>query len=697
MKGKILSKIIIFFLFMGFVLLPLKKGGSFLSAVKEDYPKLANYYLKYEIPNSEVDNLAKWDVLVLDMEVQHNSPENLKKIRMINPSIIILAYITSQEIRTDIWNDSYAELRSKLFSSIENDWWLRDLSGGKISFWPGTNMLNMTNSGWADNLPRFLKDNVLSTGLWDGVFYDNLWPDVAWLNDGNLDLDNNGSEHSSNDLDKKWRSGYIEMLKRSQELFGGRYLIVGNSKLCFEYQPYINGIMLESFPSHWENGGTWSGSMETYSSDISFRNPKIMIINSNMNNSWNNKDYRKMRFSLGSSLLGDGFFSFDYGTNDHAQTWWYDEYETQLGKAMNEPYNLLDKNSSAWKPGVWRRDFENGVVVVNSTKQDQAYVFDDEVFEKINGTQDRRINNGSKVNMVAMMGEDAVVMLRTVDFKPVVVSQPSQQEEPQSTASDIIKNKGFNNGAFVRVFNEEGRQVRNGFFTYKEDYPGSAQVLITDIDNDGGEEELVNYRGVITVYKNGNVISRFQPYDGKFAGEISFAVADLDGDAVKEIITGAGRGGGPHVRVFNKEGKPLIGGFFAYDQNFRGGVNIAVMDLNGDGTKEIITGAGTGGGPHIRVFSKDGAPLIGGFFAFDSGFRSGVRIAIGNVDGRGELEIIAGAGPGESPRVRIFTKDGNLKKEFNAYSEDMKDGIMVIAADLNGDNKDEILAGSLNY
>jgi len=208
---------------------------------------------------------------------------------------------------------------------------------------------------------------------------------------------------------------------------------------------------------------------------------------------------------------------------------------------------------------------------------------------------------------------------------------------------------------------------------------------------------LVNYKGVITIYRNKQIVSRFQPYDGKFAGEISFAVADLNGDNISEIITGAGAGGGPHVRVFNQQGRPLIGGFFAYEEGFRGGVNVSVIDLNGDCTKEIITGAGTGGGPHIRVFTKDGQPLTSGFFAFDADFRGGVRIAVGNVDGVGEKEIIAGAGPGESPIVRIFTKDGILKKEFNAYDDDIRDGIMVIAVDLDNDGADEILASSLNY
>ena len=108
------------------------------------------------------------------------------------------------------------------------------------------------------------------------------------------------------------------------------------------------------------------------------------------------------------------------------------------------------------------------------------------------------------------------------------------------------------------------------------------------------------------------------------------AAADLTGDGLAEIITGAGPGGGPHVRAFSLSGGVLtIASFFAYDPAFPGGVHAAAGDVTGDGVAEIITGAGPGGGPHVRAFSLAGGVLteVASFTAYDKAFPGGVHVA----------------------------------------------------------------------
>jgi hypothetical protein len=99
------------------------------------------------------------------------------------------------------------------------------------------------------------------------------------------------------------------------------------------------------------------------------------------------------------------------------------------------------------------------------------------------------------------------------------------------------------------------------------------------------------------------------------------------------LVTGAGAGGGPHVRVLRgPDGVDLLS-FFAYPTGFTGGIRVAACDLNGDGVPDIVTGVGPGGGPQVRAFDGvTGAPLpglLGSFFVYSPTFLGGVDVGCG--------------------------------------------------------------------
>ncbi len=182
----------------------------------------------------------------------------------------------------------------------------------------------------------------------------------------------------------------------------------------------------------------------------------------------------------------------------------------------------------------------------------------------------------------------------------------------------------------------------------------------------------------------------FNPYGG-FAGGVRLARADLDGDGKPEIITGAGPGGGPHVRTFKADGTP-IKGFFAYAPGFTGGVNVSCGDFNGDGKADIVTGAGAGGGPHVRTFKADGTPLAG-WFAYSPSFTGGVDVAAGQIDGSGTADVVTGAGAGGGPHIRTFRSDGSPLAAWFAYSPGFIGGVRVTCGDVNADGRCEIATG----
>jgi hypothetical protein len=190
----------------------------------------------------------------------------------------------------------------------------------------------------------------------------------------------------------------------------------------------------------------------------------------------------------------------------------------------------------------------------------------------------------------------------------------------------------------------------------------------------------------------------FNPYPAAFKGGVRVGVGDVNNDGTPDIVTAAGPGGGPHIRVIDGQSRELIFDFFAFDQDFRGGVTVALGDFNGDGHADILVGADAGGGPHLRIFSGKDLDLLANFFAFDAGFRGGVRVAAGDLNGDGRPDIVVGAGTGGGPHVRIFEMgQGGVSQldhalaNFFAYNSEFRGGVFLAVGDLNGDGRDDLV------
>jgi hypothetical protein len=92
------------------------------------------------------------------------------------------------------------------------------------------------------------------------------------------------------------------------------------------------------------------------------------------------------------------------------------------------------------------------------------------------------------------------------------------------------------------------------------------------------------------------------------------AVGDLNGDGKPEIAVGSDAGGGPRIAIFDgaalNQGDHLeVADFFSGDPNSRGGIRIAIRDVDGDGVPDLVTGDGPGTGSTVRVYSA--AEVIG--------------------------------------------------------------------------------------
>ncbi|MBI2426328.1 MAG: VCBS repeat-containing protein [Candidatus Kerfeldbacteria bacterium] len=648
------------------------------------FPRLANLYLKSPLTDEEIDRVADWDTVVLAMSVQDTNPEAFARIREKNPDVIILAYVITHSFPW-FWLP-YIESEDGPWHQIQDhmgdEWWALEDDGDHVVFWPGQYTIDPTNYAskidgerWNTYLPRFLEEEVMSTGYWDGIFFDNIWETASWVNDGNFDFDRDGKIDDAAEIDRAWKEGMTIILRESRERLGDDAILISNGGNG--YMDYLNGRMFESFPNIWE--GEWKGSMPNYF-DLSknAQEHQLIIVNGDTLNTGDYTDWQDMRFALTSTLLDDGFFSYDWGTEDHTQFWWYDEYDAALGKPINTARNVLT-NSATVQAGVWRRDFEKGVVFVNSTSSSQKVVLEGG-FERVNGVQDRSVNSGELTTSVTIPANDGIILLRRLS---------------------VLYDTPFVNGTFANVVNRWGSEIRQGFYAYTPFAEGGRLTEITDLEGNSSREILMSAGNRIQIKnENGTLRKEFYPYGNVFTGNVLFDAGDLDGDGHQEIVTGTGQRGGTQVRIFNADGTLKNAGFFAYAKQIRTGVRIAVGDVNGDGKDEIVTGPGEGGGPHIRVFDGNGKPVVLGFFAYDPRIRIGVNMAVGDVDHDGQAEIVTGAGPGGGPHVRIFNRFGTLENPgFFAYDKSSRRGMRVAIQDVDDDGFEEILTfdGSIEF
>ena len=637
-------------------------------------PKLLNLYLGWQIKDADQAPLAQWDIVVLDMDQQWQSPDRIRQLRQDNPRIKILAYVSAGELSTARASGDHASPGYLLSQRAAEAFYMHSSNGSRLSWWPGAELMNATDLGpavegqrWADVLPAFVRDDLMSTGLWDGVFLDGAYSDITSFFGKDIDPDGDGKANPSRDVNAAEQAGMSRLIRNMRAAVGPGRLIMNNSSTA--YASLVNGVLFENFPTY-----GWAGPFKDYLG-VTAKNvaPTVSAINTDTSDRDTPTDYRLMRLGMGSALMGDGYYSFDAGPSGHDRAWWYDEYDATLG-APKGAAKLVAGKGSGTVPGIWMREYERGIVLVNSDTVPRHADLPG-AFEKIRGTQDPRTNDGKTVRSVDVPAQDGIILL----------GRAESAEIGQGTSVG---------GAFIRAFSAEGEQVRNGFFADTSGAPNGAVVVRADLDRSGSESVVYAVDGSVTVKSPSGKSLTFRPFGKSYKGKLSIAVGNTNRDADLEIVVGRDKAAPSDVRVFSRTGKHLAA-WTAYTPAFAGGARVAIGDLDGDGMREIVTGAGPGGGPHIRIFKTDGKDWGGSFFAFDTQERGGVSVAVGDVDGDAKDEIIVGSGEGAVPRVRIFDVRGTLKRELTFGSQPILGGLTVTAADITGDGIKEILVGGL--
>jgi hypothetical protein len=281
------------------------------------------------------------------------------------------------------------------------------------------------------------------------------------------------------------------------------------------------------------------------------------------------------------------------------------------------------------------------------------------------------IGQGSNGNTVQVVNATTGAVIFTIDPFPGFLGgvHVALGDLTGDNVDDIIVAAGASGGPNVKVYDgSTGLQIDGplgSFFAYDAAFTGGVFVAVADVNNDtvndiitgagaGGGPNVKVFSGT-----DGSVIANFFAYDAAFTGGVRVAAGDFNGDGYAEVVTGAGAGGGPNVKIFS--GLSLTGGasvelasYFAYDPAFTGGVYVAVGDVNNDTQLDVVTGAGEGGGAHVKAFSGATTTTITSFLAYDVGYYGGVRVGVGEIAGDAAADIITAPGMGASLPVRIY-------------------------------------------
>ena len=402
-------------------------SGMAMAFTQPPFPRIAtvNFSNPQNYDNAAFQaQLAKYNIALLTIYPgwvgggAMSMNQSVNAIKAINPQELVFLYINNNEIPNN--SAAQAQLTNKVNAM---HWWLypSGTSGNPVpSSWSGATEVNSTvftrpdsnGDNWVSWYAKWAVANYyVPNPSIDGFFTDNVFhqPRVNgdWNLDGVLDLNSNLT------VAQWYRDGYNQHFTVLNQRMPGKYQIGnvtdwGTSGVNLSpLAGVLNGGMIEAmigFPYSPETWGSWSEMMREYRFIMaSVAQPQLLIFGQvGVAN-----DYRGFRYGFASCLMDNGYYSFSLAANNYSGTFWFDEFDTKLGNATSNP------QTSAWQKGVYRRDFENGIALVNPRGNGTQTVQLETAYHRISGTQDPVTNNGQTVQTVTLNDRDGIILLRT--------------------------------------------------------------------------------------------------------------------------------------------------------------------------------------------------------------------------------------------------------------------------------------------
>ncbi len=323
--------------------------------------------------------LARYDLIVADL-----TQEQIQAVKALNPHAIILPFDSI------VW-DGHQEAPVK-------DWYDnqgRPDVGPNCPVYHGDEMA----SGVSLDGLTFREWKARASVRWknkgyDGVYLDH-WDDPWWGDTPRYTI-------------QEYKDGMSYIARRIRELWPNAVLI-GNPGQSIDFSFDLNGFMWEDYPE-------CSGSLDR---EFSYEKtwyqkkgiPRMLIMNQRALGYVEDPDpankkpgfWQRMRYVTGIGLLkNDIYVMYNYGKGGSphwAVPWWFDEWSVNLGQPVDDAHKLSN--------GVWVRQFENGLVLVNATAHTQTVTAQDlgtENYYRFLGGQRPNFNTGKRFENITLVG-----------------------------------------------------------------------------------------------------------------------------------------------------------------------------------------------------------------------------------------------------------------------------------------------------
>jgi uncharacterized protein (TIGR03437 family) len=335
----------------------------------------------YRVSINQVESrLAFGDVIGgIDADTQTRYPDSIRRLRALNPNAVILPYRIAEEqqlISAPQGADASADYQIQ--QQIADPWYLRDTAGNYVPDpdYPNIRKMNISpycpvisGQTYFSALQSWLTAPVFSSGVWDGVFFDNLFGHINghMLNASNpalidVDYKGDGVRETPAWMSDMTRAATTGMLQQFRAANGDLQLVVGNNGPLPELSlaPYVNGYVFEGITQNWDgafsrslytNGESMAGWRHAFDDYLimqaTTRAPHLNVLEGSGiqgavmpgagYSTPTAADLQQERFTLGTALLSDGFYSYDLHGSLSVPLW-FDEYSVDsTGTAVEDP------------------------------------------------------------------------------------------------------------------------------------------------------------------------------------------------------------------------------------------------------------------------------------------------------------------------------------------------------------------------